>query len=150
MATNGKLRVFFDADVLLSAAAPRSRQSASFILLQLAELTLLEGLCCPFVIEQAQRNCRKFLSKVPEIEAEFLRLQQAALAAVPDPPSDRLRALAHVAHDKDLPVLAAAVDSGCRYLVTRNVRHYPSRVANLEVVEPGRLVRRIRSHIALL
>jgi hypothetical protein len=147
-ARRDKLRVFFDADVLLSGAAPRSRQSASFILLQLSELTILEGVCSPFVVEQVRRNLRSFLPRFPQVEQEFLRLQKAALIEVPDPSEEDLEPFHKLAHQEDLPVLVAAVRSGCRYLLTRNLRHYPKRVEELEVIEPGRLVRRIRERVA--
>ncbi len=149
MATRGKLRVLFDADVLLSAAAPRSPASAPFILLQLTELTLLEGVCCPFVVEQVRWNLAKFLPKVPEIEDQFLRLK-ATLVEVRDPTARDLHPFRDLADEADLPVLVAALKSKCRYLVTRNARDYPDCADGLNIVGPGWLVRRIREQIARL
>ena len=132
-----QLRVFFDADVLIRAAYPQSRQSASYILLQLSELTLIEGVCSPYVIKQAERNIDE---KLPEILAEFKELIEAAIDEVQNAPEESLGRFSSRAHPEDLPVLAAAVLNSCRYLVTVNVRHYPKPPRGLKVVTPGRFV----------
>mgnify|MGYP000049962502 FL=1 len=142
-----KLKVFFDADVLISGAAPRSRQSAPFILLQLSELTLIEGVSSPYVVEQAERNIQ---AKLPNALEDFIRLREAAVSLAPDPTTEELERFQGLAHPEDLPVLAAAVLSGCRYLVTRNLQHYPKALGGLQVIDPGRLVRNIRRQLAKL
>lgn len=142
-----KLRVFFDADVLISGAAPRSRQSASFILLQLSELTLIEGVSSSYVLEQAERNIR---AKLPDALEDFISLGEAAVSLVPDPTIEELERFQGLAHPEDLPVLTAAVLNECQYLVTRNLQHYPKVVGTLRVVDPGQLVRKIRRHLAKL
>lgn len=142
-----KLRVFFDADVLISGAAPHSRQSASFILLQLSELTLIEGVSSSYVLEQAERNIR---AKLPDALEDFISLGEAAVSLVPDPTIEELERFQGLAHPEDLPVLTAAVLNECRYLVTRNLQHYPKVVDTLRVVDPGQLVRKIRRHLAKL
>jgi len=142
-----KLRVFFDADVLIAGSASKTHSSASYILLQLAELTLIEGLICPYVREEAERNLK---GKLPQGLPVFKALLQAALREVPDPPKASLSRWAGRADPKDLPVLVAAVLNDCRYLVTFNTKDYPDPPEPLEVVEPGELVRRIRAHLAEL
>jgi len=142
-----KLRVFFDADVLIAGSASRTHSSASYILLQLAELTLIEGLICPYVREEVERNLGR---KLPQALPVFKALLQAALREAPDPPKASLRRWAGRADPKDLPVLAAAVLNGCRYLVTFNTKDYPDPPEPLEVVKPGELVRRVREHLAEL
>jgi hypothetical protein len=146
-ATAAKLRVFFDADVLIAGSASKSHSSASYILLQLAELTLIEGLICPYVREKAERNLKE---KLPSALPAFKALLQTALREVPDPPKGSLNRWVGRADPQDLPVLAAAVLNGCRYLLTFNVRDYPAPPEPLEVVEPGELVRRVREHLAEL
>jgi len=142
-----KLRVFFDADALISGAAPRSRQSASFILLELSELTLIDGVSSPYVVEQTERNIR---AKLPDVLEDFVHLREAAIRLVPDPTMEELERFRGLAHPEDLPVLASAVISGCRYLITRNLRHYPRAVGGLRVIEPGQLVRKIRRQLSSL
>lgn len=144
-ATAAKLRVFFDADVLIAGSASKTHSSASYILLQLSELTLIEGLICPYVREEAERNLK---GKLPQALPVFRALLRTALREVPDPPEGSLRRWAGRADPEDLPVLAAAVLNGCRYLVTFNIGDYPDPPKPLEVVEPGELVRRVRERLA--
>lgn len=146
-AAPAKLRVFFDADVLIAGPASKTHSSASYILLQLSELTLIEGLICPYVREEAERNLAE---KLPQALPVFRALLQTALKEVPDPPKASLRRWVGRADEEDLPVLAAAVLNGCRYLVTFNTGDYPDPPEPLEVVEPGELVRRVRWHLTEL
>jgi len=142
-----KLKVFFDADVLIAGSATRSPTSASHILLQLAELTLIEGLICPYVREEAERNLQE---KLPQGLRVFRALVQTALREVPDPTKEELVAYEGRAEEEDVPVLAAAAREGCAYLVTFNVGDYPKPPEGLQVVEPGELVRRVRTHLVRL
>jgi len=142
-----KLRVFFDADVLIAGSASKTHSLASYILLQLAELTLIEGLICPYVREEAERNLKR---KLPQTLPVFKVLLQTALREVPDPPKASLSRWAGRADPEDLPVLVAAAMNGCRYLVTFNTKDYHDPPEPLEVVEPGKLVRRVREHLAEL
>ncbi len=146
-ATAAKLRVFFDADVLIAGSASKTHSSASYILLQLAELTLIEGLICPYVREEAERNLKK---KLPQALPVFRALLKAAVREVPDPTAPAMKPYSGRAHPKDLPVLAAALLNGCHYLVTFNMGDYPDPPKPLQVVEPGQLLRRVRDHLAKL
>lgn len=142
--TAAKLRVFFDADVLIAGSASKTHSSASYILLQLAELTLIEGLICPYVREEVERNLQ---AKLPQALPVFRVLVQTALKEMPDLSAHSLERWAGRADPKDLPVLAAAASNGCRYLVTFNICDYPE---PLEVLEPGELVRQVREQLVEL
>lgn len=142
-----KLRVFFDADVLIAGSASKTHSSASYILLQLAELTLIEGIICPYVREEVERNLKE---KLPHSLPVFRMLVQTALIEVSDPPADSLKKWAGRADPKDLPVLGAAILHGCHYLVTFNSGDYPDPPEVLEVVEPGELVQQVRKRLAKL
>lgn len=142
-----KLRVFFDADVLIAGSASKTHSSASYILLQLAELTLIEGLICPYVREEVERNLKE---KLPQALPVFRALIKTALREVPDPSREELTRWEGRADPKDLPVLAAAILKDCRYLVTFNISDYSNPPEPLEVVEPGELVRRVREQLAEL
>jgi predicted nucleic acid-binding protein len=146
-ATVEKLRVFFDADVLIAGSASKTHSSASYILLQLAELTLIEGLICPYVREEVERNLTE---KLPQALPVFRALLRTALREVSDPSKEELEQWAGRADPKDLPVLAAALLHDCRYLVTFNTSDYPDPPEPLEVMEPGELVRRVRGQLAEL
>lgn len=145
--TAAKLRVFLDANVLIAGSASKTHSSASYILLQLAELTLIEGFICPYVREEVERSLQ---AKLPQALPVFRALVEAALREVPDPPADSLKRWAGRADPKDLPVLAAAASNGCRYLVTFNTCDYTDPPEPLEVLEPGELVRRVREQLAEL
>ncbi|GAB4457357.1 MAG: hypothetical protein Kow00120_26420 [Anaerolineae bacterium] len=45
---------------------------------------------------------------------------------------------------KDAPILAAAIENGCRYLVSFNLRDYSPRVGQITVSTPGELLPRLR------
>ncbi len=141
----GRLRVFFDADVLIAGSA--SKRGASYALLQLAELTLIEGVICPYVQGEAERN---LCTKLPQVLPAFRALLSTALAEVPDPPATTLGQFEEWAHPKDLPVLAAAISNGCRYLVTFNTGDYSPPPERLRVLEPGQLLRQVRKQLAKL
>ena len=142
-----KLSIFFDTNVLIAGSAPKTRSSASYILLQLAKLTLIEGLISPYVREEAERNLQ---TKLPRALPVFRALVQTALVEAPDPTPANLRRWTGRADPKDLPVLAAAISNDCHYLVTFNTKDYPDPPPSLEVLLPGELVRRVRQRLAEL
>ncbi len=146
-ATAAKLRVFFDSDVLIAGSASKTHSSASYLLLQLAELTLIEGLISPYVREEVERNLQ---AKLPQALPVFRALVQTALVEAPDPPLAALARWTGRADPKDLPVLAAAISNDCHYLVTFNIKDYPNPPQSLEVLPPGELVRRVRQRLAEL
>ncbi|MCS6936502.1 MAG: PIN domain-containing protein [Candidatus Bipolaricaulota bacterium] len=146
-APRDKLRVFFDADVLIAGSVSKTHSSASYILLQLAELTLIEGVICPYVREEVERNLKQ---KLPQGLPIFQALVQTALKEVPDPPAEFLREWAGRADPKDLVVLVAAYLHGSHYLVTFNTKDYPKPPESLKIIEPGELVRRVRAWLAEL
>lgn len=141
----GRLRVFFNADVLIAGSA--SKRGASYVLLQLSELTLIEGVICPYVQGEAERN---LYAKLPEALPAFRALLSAALEEVPDPPATTLGQFEEWAHPEDLPVLAAAISNGCPYLVTFNTGDCSPPPERLHVMKPGQLLRQVREQLAKL
>ncbi len=142
-----KLRIFFDADALIAGSAPQSKKSASFILLQLSELTLIEGVYSSYVQEQAERNLK---AKIPDALKTFEGILSTALTKVSDATRHNLEAFEKQAHKTDVPVLAAAVLSKSHYLVTFNVKHFPKASEQIRVVQPGHLLRLLRENLAKL
>lgn len=139
------VRVFCDADVLIAGAA--STKGASHILLQLSELTLIDCVTSPTAIAEAERN---IAAKLPAASSAFRKILAAAVDVVPEAASSFARPLSGQAHQKDLPILAAAVASGADFLTTFNVRHYRNRTEAPLVVQPRRVVTAIRSLLARL
>jgi predicted nucleic acid-binding protein len=138
-----KLRVFVDADVLISGSA--STSGASHIILRLSEFTVIECVCSEQVIAETERNLMK---KMPHALPMFRLLSRSALRIVSDPDLSQVEDLEGQADTKDLPLLAAAMNYGCHYLVTFNTRHYRPVGSNLDVLRPGELLDEIREQLA--
>lgn len=136
-------RVFFDSSVVIAGAF--SATGASYILLQLASLTLLEGRISAEVRAESQRNVA---AKLPAALPYLRILFDSALVESAAPTDDQLRAVAVYADPKDQPILASAVAQNCRYLVTLNERDFwpPSQL--IAVVRPGVLLQMLRTQLA--
>jgi len=137
------VRIFCDADVLIAGAA--STTGASHILLQLSELTLLECLASPHVIEEAERN---LIAKLPEALSPFRLIVQAAVRVSPSAPVWLARNLTGQAHSKDLPVLAAAISGRADFLATFNTRDFRPRKVPPIILQPKDVLVRIRRSLA--
>lgn len=134
------LTVFFDSDALIAASA--SRSGSSFLLLQLCELGLLKGLTCQRVIDECRRNIKK---KLPEAEPVFNQIIERTLKIVDDPSPELVQKLKDMAHFKDLPILASAVQCEAKYLITFNVKHFhPGTELSISVCKPGDLLKEVR------
>lgn len=140
-----RLRIFCDADVLIAGAA--STTGASHVLLQLSELTLIECLTSGLAVSEVERN---LLAKIPEALPAFQLILQAAVEVVRRPSPAILGQLRRQAHEKDVAILAAAVSSRSDFLATFNVRHFRPRNAAPLIMQPGRILSRIRVALSRL
>ncbi|MBE2237348.1 MAG: PIN domain-containing protein [Caldilineaceae bacterium] len=130
-----------DADVLFAAAASSSEQGASLLVLRLAELTLLDAVASTQVIVEAERNLtQKLTASLPT----FRLLVARCLRVTPDPAVDARSLYRGCAEPEDLPILVAAVQANCQWLVTFNVRHFQPGVSAIQVVRPSDLILRVR------
>ena len=136
-------RIFFDTSVLVAGAF--SRTGASYILMQLAGLTLLDGRISPGVRTEALRNVT---AKLPAALPQLRVLLNEVLiegAAVTD---EQVQAVAQYAERKDQSILASAVARHCRYLVTLNEKDFWPRPDLILVVRPGDLLRMVCALLA--
>jgi len=128
-------RVFLDANVLFSAAyAPGSRLPALWALDNTHLVTSL------LALEEARRNlaaCNP--DSVPildELASGMAIVASAGLGPLPDGVQ-----LA----DKDVPILLAAIESGCGHLLTGDKRHFDSlygkTIASVLVQTPAQYLR---------
>ncbi len=140
-----RLRVFVDADVLFAGAASPSRHGASLVVLQLAEVTLIEAVTSRQVITEVERNLE---DKLPHALPALRLLISRCLQVVPDPQPHELVPHAGAAHRTDLPILVAALREGCSWLITFNVRHYQPGHPDITVLRPGEFVLRVRDLLA--
>ena len=138
-------RVFFDSSVLIAGAF--SSSGASFILLQLADLGLLDGRISPTVREEVSRNLRR---KLPGALPALQALMKESLVEGPSPPDEQLKSASDLADPKDVVILASALDQSCQYLVTLNERDFWPSEEQITVLRPGELLRRLRSAISEL
>lgn len=143
----GRLRVFVDADVLFAGASSPSDHSASQVVLTLSEITLVEGLTSELAVEECRRNLQ---AKMPEAVEDFDALVRRALSVRESPSREDLLRHVEQADWKDLPHLVSAQQAECRYLVTYNVGDYQPGHADVEVIRPGVLVRRVREQLSRL
>lgn len=142
-----RLRVYVDADVLLSGIATDNPSAASHVLLEVSELTLLDLIAAQKVIDECERN----LSRLAPEKRSLQDLRDSFRAAVaravevvgdPDPP-----AAIPETHPKDVLHLSCAAQQNCDVLVTYNLDDYPRSYRGVSVVEPGTLVKRMREQI---
>ena len=134
-------RLFIDADVLFAGAAAPTEQGASLVILRLAEITLIEAITSEQVIVEAQRN---LVVKFPAALPAFQLLVNRCLRVVPSPESQDLVPYRGLANEKDLPILVAALQTRCEWLVSFNIRHFQPGHPDIRVLKPGEVLLRVR------
>ena len=149
MATNSpqKTRVFIDADVLFAGSASPSEHGASLTILRMAEITLIDALASEQVIVEAERN---LAAKLPAILPMFRLLVDRCLTIVPIPTAEEVAPFQGLANSNDLPILVAAAQYHCPWLVTFNVRHYRPGHPDVTTLTPGEFVQRVRYLLSAL
>lgn len=130
------MRVFLDANILFSAA-----KSDGAVRTLVQELLHLGHECCAdaYVVEEARRN---LIAKAPGAGAALERLlQQVSVAALQ--PSGALPEEAQALPEKDRPVFAGAVRSGCDVLLSGDRTHFGAwfgkRIAGVTIHSPRTL-----------
>lgn len=136
---NDALRVFFDSSVVIAGAF--SRKGASYILLQLSSLTLIDGRSSIDVRTETERNIR---AKLPSALPALRVLLDATLSEGSALMPAALEQVKSYADAKDVPPLASAVQQQCTYLVTLNERDFWPPTTLIKVVRPGTLLQAIR------
>lgn len=142
-----KPRLFVDADVLFAGAASPSEHGASLVVLRLAEITLIDAITSRQVITEAERNLE---AKFPQALPAFRLLVSRCLQVVPNPAPEDLGPFEGAADPKDLPILVAAVQERCPWLVTFNVRHFQPGHPDVTILRPGDFVQRVREMLTAL
>jgi len=133
--------VFVDADVIFAGAAAPSEQGASHVVLQMAELTLIECVSSEQAVTEAERNlAEKLPHKLPELRLLISR----CLRVIADPAPEELLPYVGQADPKDLPILVAALRAGCPYLLTFNIQDYRPQTGTISIQRPGEYLATIR------
>lgn len=107
----------------------------------MAEITLIEALASEQVIGEVERNLQ---AKMSRAMPAFRMLVQRCLQVVPDPTSEAMLEHEGRAHEKDLPILVAAVREQCPWLITFNVNDYKPGHPEIVVLRPGDFVQEVR------
>jgi predicted nucleic acid-binding protein len=136
------LPVCVDADVLIAGLL--SRTGASHAILVLGELGLLRLVVPEAAVAEVRRNLTAKLPEAAPLFEEFLR---AVALQIHRPTLHDLERASDLADGKDVPILAAAIGSGARLLVTHNIRHFRSG-QGVRVVRPRTLVEEARAWMA--
>jgi predicted nucleic acid-binding protein len=139
--TSQKPKIFLDADVIFAGSAAPSEHSASHVVLRMSEITLLECITSQQAITEVERNLTQ---KLPRALPAFRLLVSRCLQVVPDPSPEMLMQYAGQADAKDLPILTAAVQTGCSHLLTFNLRHYSPKDDAMLVQRPGEFLQHLR------
>jgi hypothetical protein len=139
--------VFIDADVLFAGAASPQEYGASYVLLRMAEITLIDAIASDQVIEEAERNLGE---KIPQALPSFRMLVSRCLRVVATPGEDELVIYQGLADPKDLPILVAAIRENCPWLVTFNIGDYQPGHKDVTVMRPGRFLSKVRGYLSHL
>lgn len=138
------VRVFVDADVLFAGSA--SPSGASHLILQLAELGVIQAFTSRQARDEVERN---LVVKLPAALPAFRAIVAAACHPATEPRAAAIRRLmAEGACDpKDCAILAAALATDCAWLLTFNVRDYQAG-DRIRVSEPGAFAAAVRDRLS--
>lgn len=114
------IRLFLDANIFVAAAA--SLQGGSALLLETGKKNRLEVVSSHLALLEAERNIRKKLP-LHALKRFHHLLQEVPLLIVPSPSAEEVRRYETLIHEKDAPILAAAVSSRADFLITLDRRH---------------------------
>ncbi|MCH7640844.1 putative toxin-antitoxin system toxin component, PIN family [Patescibacteria group bacterium] len=113
------MKVFFDASVIL--AGLMSKTGGSAVLLRLSEKGKLKTATSRLVLEEVKRNIKKKLSKRQLIVfAEWLKKAKPQVVAVSQ---NEIKKYKEIVASKDAHVIAGAVKTKVKYLVTLDKKH---------------------------
>jgi len=137
-----KPKIFIDTDVLVSGSA--STTGASYVVLQLSALALVECIISQQVRVEAERNLQ---SKLPQALPAFRVLLGSSARVIEQPSPAALKPFIGQADEGDLPILVAALRSGCHYLLTFNTRHYHPMTEEIKIMPPGEFLVELRQQL---
>ncbi|MGH2747453.1 MAG: PIN domain-containing protein [Actinomycetota bacterium] len=135
-------RIFFDADALIAGSA--STTGASHAILVLGELGIVEVVVSHQVVTEAERNIS---SKLPLALSAFRAIVEHACTVLDSPQPKTTKKFERQAHPKDVPILAAAVTSGCDSLITFNTRDFRPERGTIKIQTPGDFLTQLRNEL---
>ena len=145
--SRSKPKAFVDADVIFAGAAAPTEHGASHVVLRMGEITLIDCVSSEQAVQEVERN---LAAKIPEKLPDFHLLVSRSLRIIDDPQPGDLTAYKGQADPKDLPILVAALNEGCSYLLTFNVRHFNPASSKIIVQPPSGFLLTVRSLLGML
>ena len=133
------ITVCLDADVVIAGLF--SRAGARHAILVLGEVGLMRIAIPEAVAQEVRRTLEQTL---PEALPSFDSVLRAPFVSVCRPTTATTRRARPLAHNKDVPVLAAALASDAALLVTHNTRHFRSS-GSLRILRPRKLLEEARA-----
>ncbi|OGK21650.1 hypothetical protein A3C23_02640 [Candidatus Roizmanbacteria bacterium RIFCSPHIGHO2_02_FULL_37_13b] len=135
--------VFIDSSVLVAACV--STKGASAYLLGLSRKGLIKGYISRDVIGEAKKNIN-FKLKDDHKKIFKIYLQYAKLGVIDEPLPELIELCEKVIYNKDAPILAAAIQSPCQYLVTLDRKHFLTNevakfVKKIVIITPGDFIK---------
>jgi putative PIN family toxin of toxin-antitoxin system len=142
-------RVFLDSNVILSGLVSESGAPRLILDLLSLDLPVLSGITGRFNLIEIERNLgKKMPAALPVYDSYLPRLK---LEVIPLPSGEDLHPLSGAAEEKDLPVLASAVNGRADYLVTgdKNLLSLAGRKGGLPfiTVSPSEFLDKLLSEI---
>jgi predicted nucleic acid-binding protein len=137
-------RVFLDANVYFAGCV--SEEGASAFVLELARRKKIELVSSKLVLHEADRNLRKKAStSSSKLFRQFLRSVRIRIVHASDA---SLKQYENSVEAKDVPVIAAAVDSDAAYFLTLDRKHFLSSMIakslrRPRIMNPGDFLREI-------
>jgi predicted nucleic acid-binding protein len=141
-------RVFLDASVIIAGVG--SKTGASNAILGLCEIGFLRPVVSPHVLNEAERN---LTAKLPRALPEYRRLRAKLDWDIQADASDaEVKRWLSIVPPKDAPVLAVAVSSAVRRLLTLDVKDFmnveiQSKPIPVHICKPGDLLQEMRTII---
>lgn len=108
----------------------------------------MQGVVSEQVVQEVQKVLStKLVRHLPQATQVFRELVEGFFKIVPDPTPNQVQPFtSQVTDPDDAPILAAAVLSGCKVLVTFNTKHY-SKATGILVMRPEAFLELIRKAI---
>jgi predicted nucleic acid-binding protein len=143
-------KVFLDASVLVAACA--SKRGASAFIFGCCRREKLHGFISMDVIGESRKNVNLKLGENSKNRLKFY-LKKAKLVLVDDPSMEMVFKCEEVINVKDAPILAAAIISGARYLITLDKKDFLKEevfkfVKPMQILTPGEFISKFRKELS--
>ena len=143
------VRVFLDSNVILSGLISDKGAPRSCLVLLTLKLPFLVGSTGRFNLREIERTLKKMMPGLLPLYRKYIPLLN--LKVIPLPSPEEIREFSGKIADKDVPVLASAIQGKADFLVTGDKRHFQrlrsSKEYAVRIVTPAEFIDRILPEI---